>query len=217
MAQCSSELWREPTRWGIMSGLMLEAFGAVGTTLAAIGLMWLVIRKWRIALLTLSTFCGYFLYGLIYNVADVSVFILPAHILMAMWIGIAVAQGTRWLSSRFSHSEPRSGEREASHIQDVAPSDNLRTSTLALIWTAFALLPLNLLWTNGPLLDQSNAGWKLYDWGKYVMSLPLPTGSAILADSEKIAPLYYLKRIENVRPDVDTLVLGDEGLYRSRA
>jgi len=180
-------LWRDATRWGIVGGLMRDAFGPVGAGLAALGLAWLVVRKWRIALVTFAAWAGYFAYGLVYNVPDVSVFIIPAHVVMAFWIGAAAAQLTRWL----------------------APW----ATTLA--WTALALLPLSLVWTNGPLVDQSNAGWELYRWGQYVLNLPMPLQSAILADSEKIAPLYYLKRIENVRPDVETLVLGDEGLYRA--
>jgi hypothetical protein len=212
-------LWREPTRWNIVGGLMLEAFGPAGMVLASAGLVVLVVRKWRLALLTLGTFCGYFFYGLIYNVADVSVFILPAHILLTLWMGVAAAHLTRWLSDLVgknlapsSHSEH---SEETETLRFAAEADKRRANTCALLWTAFALLPLSLLWTNGPLLDQSASGWKLYNWGKYVMGLPMPLGSAILADSEKIAPLYYLKRIENVRPDVETIVLGDEGLYRA--
>ena len=197
------ELWREPTRWIILRGLMLEAFGPVGAALAAMGLAWLAAHKWRLALLTFGTFCGYFLYGLIYNVADVSVFILPAHIIMALWVGVAVAQLARWLSGLMGKG---SSEKQVQGEPQSA----------ALAWVAFALLPLSLAWTNGPLVNQSDAGWNLYEWGRYVMGLPMPTGSAILADSEKIAPLYYLKRIENVRPDVDTIVLGDEGQYRAK-
>ena len=47
-----------------------------------------------------------------------------------------------------------------------------------------------------------------------MLSLPIPANAAILADSEKIAPLYYLQVTEGLRPDLDILVLGDEALYR---
>ena len=188
-------LWRDVTRWRIVGELMLQAFGPVGATLAALGWAWLVARRRRIAAMTLVAFAGYFAYGLIYNVPDVSVFLIPAHIVMAIWIGVAAAQFSYFV---LRHS-----------------SDKLAGWATTSVWVAFALLPLSLAWTNGPLVDQSNAGWELYRWGKYVLDLPMPQKSAILADSEKIAPLYYLKRIENVRPDIETLVLGDEGLYRA--
>ena len=45
-------LWRDPTRWRIVGGLMLDTFGPVGAALAAIGLAWLIARRWRIALVT---------------------------------------------------------------------------------------------------------------------------------------------------------------------
>jgi hypothetical protein len=47
-----------------------------------------------------------------------------------------------------------------------------------------------------------------------VLSLPIPDRAALLVDSEKIAPLYYLQVTEHLRPDLDILVLGDETLYR---
>lgn len=218
-------LWREATRWRIVGGLMLDAFGPGGAALAALGLAWLVARKWRMALVTLVAWASYFAYGLVYNVPDVSVFIIPAHIIMAMWIGVAaagLASGLTRLSQRLArrgHSEratsPEWAEAQPAGLAHSNRKHGLTHGVASLVWTLLALLPLWMAWTNGPLVDQSNAGWDLYRWGKYVMDLPMPTGSAILADGEKIAPLYYLKRIESVRPDIDTLVLGDEGSYRA--
>ncbi len=215
------ELWQDESRWRIVGGMTLDTYGPVGTVLASVGLLWLVARKWRIALLTLVACAGYWFYGLVYNVPDVSLFIIPAHIIMALWIGVAVAQltqGLASLSARFSRSEPS----KVSLAREFGPPGVSQGDTrpthwaTALAWGTFALLPLSLIWTNGPVVDQSNVGWELYRWGKHVMSLPMPAGSAILADSVKIAPLYYLKRIENERPDIETIVLGDESLYRAR-
>jgi hypothetical protein len=42
----------------------------------------------------------------------------------------------------------------------------------------------------------------------------LTHGATILADTEKFAPLYYLNRVEGVRPDVKPILLGDEAAYR---
>jgi hypothetical protein len=78
----------------------------------------------------------------------------------------------------------------------------------------FSLLPLWLLCTNLPLVDQSDE-WEAFTWGDRVLDLPLAREAAILADSVRIAPLYYLQRIEGRRPDLDLLVLADEAAYRS--
>jgi hypothetical protein len=52
-------------------------------------------------------------------------------------------------------------------------------------------------------------------WARGVLALPLARGAAVLADSEKIAPLYYLQQIEGLRPDLDIMVLPDEAAYRA--
>jgi len=187
------DLWRDPVRWRIISEAMVGAFGPAGAVLATAGLIGLAVCRWKMALVTFVAWVGYFAYGLVYNVPDVSVFVLPAHIIMAIWIGVAGF----WILNF--------GLQVLQHGAWAA----------ALIWGMLSLLPLGLAWTNAPLVDRSETGQELYRWGKYVMNLPMPAGSAILADSEKIAPLYYIKRIEQVRPDVETLVLGDEGLYRA--
>jgi hypothetical protein len=56
---------------------------------------------------------------------------------------------------------------------------------------------------------------KLLTWGEGVLALPLAENAAILADSEKIAPLYYLQQAEGVRSDLEIMVLPDEAAYRA--
>jgi hypothetical protein len=152
MARCNW-LWRDPTRWHIVGGLMLEAFGPVGAALAAIGLVWLIARRWRIALVTFIAGAGYFAYGLIYNVPDVSVFIISAHILMAVWIGVGSSSVLR-LSSQIARR--------------VSESAQQWTTASALI--VFALLPPPGV-DERPASGSCQVGWELYRWGRYVMDL----------------------------------------------
>jgi hypothetical protein len=56
----------------------------------------------------------------------------------------------------------------------------------------------------------------LLKWGEGVLAMPLANGAAVLADSEKIAPLYYLQQAEGVRPDLEIMVLADEATYRAQ-
>lgn len=185
-------LWRDLTRWRIVGRLLLEAFGPFGAALAAAGAAGLAWRQRRVAILSALAFAAYCAYALIYNVPDISVFLIPAHLIMAAWIGAALFQIS---SIQYPLSNPRYQVRRLSLI--------------------FVLLPLSLIWTNLPRVDQSHVGQDLMQWGRYVLSLPLPRRAAILADSEKIAPLYYLKSVEGVRSDIDMLVLGTEELYRA--
>src|SRR6185436_15036781 len=63
-------------------------------------------------------------------------------------------------------------------------------------------------------VDQSQ-DWALQRLGELILSQPLAEGAAILADSQKVAPLVYLQVAEGRRPDLDVVVLPDEASYRA--
>ena len=183
-------LWSDPTRWSIVGRITLAQFGVVGAVLAVLGLAVLFKRAWRVALILLGTFAGYIFYGLVYNVPDVDVFIIPAFVIMAIWLGISIDAALHY-AVRITHYPARQ-----------------------LVLIVAALLPLSLISNNYSHNDLRGLRADVEDWGRYVLSLPLPDHAAILVDSEKIAPLYYLQVTEHLRPDLDILVLGDEALYR---
>jgi hypothetical protein len=188
-------LWSDPTRWGIMLRLTVEQFGWAGAALAVVGLIALMMRARHVALITSVTFAGYFFFGLVYNVPDVSVFVIPLFLVMAIWIGVAISAIVQWNSS---------------HVPASITPNGARCAAIML----FSLLPILAISSNYTVNDQYAAGKAQEAWGRYVLSLPIPDGAALLVDSEKIAPLYYLQVTENLRPDLDIMVLGDEALYR---
>ena len=192
-------LWNDPTRWGIISRIALEQFGPIGACLALIGLLVLLKRSWRAALITFAAFAGYWFYGLVYNVPDVDVFVIPVFIVMAIWSGIGVHAVANWIESA---------------IKRLNQSAN--QAVLATRYSLLALLPLSLIAGNFSSTSEHGRAADLEAWGRYVLSLPIPDHAAILADSEKIAPLYYLQVTEHLRPDLDILVLGDEAEYRQQ-
>jgi len=179
--------WRDPTRWEIVARLLRQPFGWAGLALAALGLLGLALRRRRALALTGVTFLAFGLYGLLYYVPDISVFLLPAHLILALWIGVGIALAAEFLSRR--------------HGMGAAV-------VLA------ALLPLRLIWTNYAALDQSREQGRIA-WGRYVLDLPLAPGSTILADIDKFAPLYYLQQIEGLRPDLDLLLFHQESSYHA--
>lgn len=181
------EGWRDPARWEIVWRTLREPFGEAGLLLAAAGLIRLALRRRREAALTGMTFAAFVFYGLSYNVPDIAVFLLPAHLLLALWIGSGVA----FLTELASRVRPR---------------------LVLYILAVVALLPLSRVWSNFSLVDRSRDTGG-YLWGRYVMSLPLAQHGAVLADVEKFAPLYYLQQIEGLRPDLDLVLLGSEELY----
>ncbi len=186
----------DATRWSIVTRLVIEQFGWAGVALSVLGLVVLFKRAWRVALIVAVTFAGYVFYGLSYNVPDVDVFIIPAFVLMALWMGVAIAFVVEQASAR---------------------SEALRFTPYALrsaLYVLLALLPLWQVAGNFNTANQHGLNADQEAWGRYVLSLPIPQKAALLVDSEKIAPLYYLQVTENIRPDLDILVLGDEALYR---
>ena len=210
--------WSDPARWAIVTRFLLEAFGPAGAALAAVGLIGLALRQWRAALITFVTFAAYVFYGLVYFVPDVSVFLIPAYLIMAIWIGMGVA----FLVELLTTQVPIPGLKSGSLTAGRAPMPGAKHPAawepplLNLSLIPFLLIPIFLLSHNFPLVDQRGEGEQAEAWGRYVLSLPIPDGAAILVDSEKIAPLYYLQVTENLRPDVDVLVLGTEDEYRQQ-
>jgi hypothetical protein len=186
----------DPTRWGIVTRIVIEQFGWVGAALALLGLVVLIKRAWRIALILALTFTGYVAYGIVYNVPDVAVFLIPAFLIMAVWIGSALAFSVEQVSAR---------------------ANSLRLTPYAArsaLYLLFALLPLWQFAGNFDAANQHGLNADREAWGRYVLTLPLPQKAALLVDSEKIAPLYYLQVTENLRPDLSIMVLGDEARYR---
>ena len=183
--------WSDPTRWQIVGRFVLEAFGAAGAALALIGAIGLARRHPRAALITLITFAAYAFYGAVYLVPDIAVFIIPAYGIMAIWIGVGVALLAEALMRRIAAE-----------------------SVYAVSLAGLLLMPVTLLHQNFTPVDQRGKGEPAELWGRYVLSLPILDGAALLVDSEKIAPLYYLQTTASLRPDLDILVLGTEEEYR---
>jgi hypothetical protein len=139
----------------------------------------------------------YLYFALAFNVPDpdFSAFFIPLHLLAAALMGGGLTSLITALDRLApSHTRSRPGLAAAGAL------------------TLFALLPLRAIWTTYPRVDQSG-DWARHQLGELMLAQPLAPGAAILADSQKIAPLYYLQVAEGVRPDLDILVLPDEASY----
>ncbi len=186
----------DPTRYAIVGRMVLDQWGWPGAALAFGGLLWLTQHQWRTALITMTIWAGYAFYAICYYVPDISVFLIPAHLVMAVWMGCG-AMTAIWIVKRLMKK----------WLVDQRPAG----SVAAIV---FAVIPLLLITRNLPSIDRSGPN-PLEDWGRHVLTLDLDARSAILADSEKIAPLYYLQQTEGLRPDIDIMVLPDEATYRA--
>ncbi len=183
----------DPERYRIVLRVLLEQFGTIGTILTAFGWIILLWRKPAYALISVLFFAGTTFFCLNYYVPDLASFMLPMLLLESLWMGYGVHVAAQFIRRRWLD------RRGAGWL-------------VYALFTALAVLPLQNLWTELP--QYTWQGEKdLLAWGQYTLSLPLAQNSIILADSEKIAPLEYLHRIEGVRPDVEIMVLNTEEQY----
>jgi hypothetical protein len=179
--------WRDPGRWGIIWRLASTEYYWIGLALGAVGLAALAVRRWQAALVTALAYAAYTFYTLNYLIPDISVYLIPMHLILALWMAVGIHAVLKRL-----------------------PAPLLQAAFVS----GLALLPLALLWEGFPRFDWGDEQ-ALEAWGREVLALPLAPDSAILADSEKIAPLEYLHRIEGIRPDMDMVVLGTEADYQT--
>jgi hypothetical protein len=206
------DAWRtDPTRYEIVGRLLREPFGWPGLVFGAVGLVWLAVKNRLAAIITLGTFLAFAWYALSYYVRDVAVFLLPAHLVLAIWLGLGMLAILTVLDMLLRRAF---GFRRAPTVRDRTSVNTVRRWGALILLSMFALIPLWLLWTNFSLVDQSDEQ-DAYAWGDSVLDLSLAKNAAVLADSVRIAPLYYLQRIEGRRPDLDLLVLADEKTYRA--
>ena len=159
------------------------------------GAGYLFLWQWRYALILLLTWLGYVFYAISYYVPDLSVFVIPAQMIIAIW----------WLSGIVAGLD----------LVTNGPGRR-KTLLIEIIFVMAGIVPLlvtaaDRTWVD---VDRSAADGRTL-WAQSVLELPLPEGAAILADSDKFPPLYYLQQAQNMRPDLEIMVLPDESAYRA--
>lgn len=185
---------------------LVAQFGAVGIGLGVLGLIALTVRRrWRLLICTALAYFTYYVWGTVwyayYN--DVNSFI-PNHILFVVWMGSGALAAWKLLAAAGSRvpGMPARSEERLGIMRAIAGS-------------LLVLLPMWLIWSNYPQVDQSKA-WGLTRWGEVAIAQDLAPGATVLADREKHPPLDYFARVEGRRPDLDVVILGDEKAYLDR-
>ena len=205
---------RDPARREIVGRLLLDAWGRFYLSLAAVGLVWLFVRQWRVALVLLVAAAGFTFYALNYYVPDLAVFLIPVHVAIAVWLAAGVAGVVAMIEGRRGETADFADDTDLSVETEVFRKTSVY-GVLAALAFVVALLP-GLLAAGGrwSAIDQSERDGG-EPWARQALAQPLARRAAILADSEKIAPLYYLQQAEGLRPDLNIMVLPDEPAYRA--
>ncbi len=192
--------WRawldDGARWGIIGRFFLQEWGWVGLTLIAIGFIYLLLQHRHFAIALLLTWAAFSFYCLNYYVPDLNVFLLPAHLTMAIALGGAIPALALIIE--------RLHARLRGHTTDWQLA-------LGCIIALLLLLDVPETWRQ---VDQS-APNELTAWATAILEARLAENAAILADSDKFPPLYYLQQAEGLRPDLEIMVLPDEAAYRA--
>lgn len=192
----------DPTRYEIVGRLFLDNWGWFNLILAVLGLGLLLYSERQTAVILLLVLGGYTFYCLNYYVPDLAVFLIPAQVIIGIFWGAAIKTGLDLAKWRLNFREGRMK-----------------------LGTGLMLYPLALLPFLIPALTHGIENWSRIDqskddgrtqWGTAVLSQPLLPNSAILADSDKFPPLFYLQQSEKIRPDLDISVWPDESAYREQ-
>jgi len=190
---------QDPGRWRLVFRLLQLQIGWVGLALAATGFIYLLRRHRALGAGSVLAFSAWVWFNLSFYVADpdYSAFLIPGHTVLIFWAGLGMQRLSAWAYKTTSVNEQR--------IPALVPH---------IVLSACALLPLSRLWVTGPTLDTLAVGKSDEAWARYALRQELASGAAILADSEKFPPLYYLQQIEGLRPDLELVTLFSETQYR---
>lgn len=190
--------WLNDTvRYGIVGRLFVDNWGEFNLVLAGLGIFVLLRLNWRAAAVLLLTWLGFTFYCLNYYVPDLAVFLIPAQLVVGLFWASGVTAVLHLITQRLNHDN-----------KPLMPL--IRTAVLLLLLLPTLLLAVH----NRATLDQSLDDGRTA-WGLGVLQQPLVANAAILADSDKFPPLYYLQQAEGLRPDLDIMVLPDEAAYRA--
>ncbi|MEM7332335.1 MAG: DUF2723 domain-containing protein [Chloroflexota bacterium] len=192
----------DPTRYEVVGRLFLENWGWFNLIVAAVGFGLLFYKEWKTAVVQFLIFLSYSFYCLNYYVPDLAVFLIPAQIVIGIWWGYAIKTGL------------------------AIPNWGLGINALKLgHGNGPSLKPFFLFIFLLPIINSAVNQWahvtQFADdgrtrWGTAVLNQPLDQNAAILADSVKFPPLFYLQQSEGLRPDLDISVWPDEAAYRAQ-
>jgi hypothetical protein len=175
---------------GFYVTLVRDQFTWAGLVLAAMGLAYSFTR-WRQALLLVLFVATTALFGLVYKVPDVEVFLIPLFLVLALWIGVgfsALWEAIVAVLQRARQPEPAV----------------VRNFLYCGLLVCGLLLPLSLWRGNQAQVDLSNA-WDVHEYGRDILSQPLEDNAEIVGILGEITLLNYFQQTEALRPDLATI------------
>ena len=173
-----------PSRLSAWAGLLVDQFGWWGVFPALVG-MWRVWRKSRgFALFSLALLLAYSTYAIGYDTTDSKVYLIPAFLVVALWL----AWGLEHLLTELSRL--------------LAPADSRFIQALSLC--VLVIIPLLSLWGNFSSLDVSSEQ-EARDYGLEVLETVAPGALIVTQTDAHTFTLNYFRYAEEMRLDVALL------------
>jgi hypothetical protein len=174
-----------PERFRILGGILMFQFGGPLLAIAALGGVWLVWRRRRVAVLLIGVFVVMGFIVATYRAPQSVEYFMPAYVPVALAVGCATGWLARWRT----------------HL----PAVN------ALAVAVILLLVVSLGAANYPDYVVLSHDTDARDYAASLLSTA-PDGAVILANWHWFTPLKYLQQVEGVRPDVDVSYVHPEGV-----
>lgn len=173
--------------------LFWQQFGPVGLALALVGTAAL-LRRPKVLTLTGLAFLAYVAFAVVYRVPDVEVFLIPAFLIVSVWIGAGLDYAADILRVRGPSLAMR----------------RLLAVCLLLVFLAATLQPLLIATRTYPDVDLSRR-WSVHDYGLYVLDQKLPYGtSTVVGLGGEMTLLRYFQDTIDLRTDIETIRADDE-------
>lgn len=177
-----------------LSFLIAQA-GVLGTGLAVLGIVWLVRRSWRMALLLVMWFAVTAAFAVLYRVPDPEVFALPS----LLPLTVAMAGGI----AAIGRALPALARGRGGLLRFLAAS-----TTMAVLLALF-LFPLRQFSANYEESDLS-AETTVRAYGLDVLSQPIRASGGIVALLGEASILHYLQADAQLRPDISVQAVDSE-------
>ncbi len=185
--------------------LLGQQLGWGGLALAALGALWLALRRVRLLALLGLSWLAVVAFVRLYHVADTPVFLIPSFMAAALAAGAAIhalaGQCSAPVQTESAGDSPQASQRERILRFFIAQSPRARLAVAALL---AVVIPALTMTTNIHRLDRSN-DWAVYNYADDVLSQPLQANATIVGILGEVTLLRYCQETHGMSPGVATV------------
>ncbi|KPL19500.1 MAG: hypothetical protein AMJ92_02520 [candidate division Zixibacteria bacterium SM23_81] len=164
--------------------LLADQFGAPVLLLSLAGAVLQGARKRGLFVLFILIVVSNVLLAASYDILDIEAYYLPSYLIFALWLGLALALGLRWLLCRYGGIGFR--------------------SALVVFLVALTTMPLGVNYSKASQKRMTIAR----DYGFNILSSVEPGAILFTSADNETFPVMYLHDVEGIRPDVAIFDLG---------